>query len=176
MDTKEIQTILTQIGINIGKVDGIIGVKTIGGIKEFQQIFGLASDGIAGEKTVEILNKAKEITHFKVKEFACRHCRVVKLDIELLIKLEELRVAIGDKPIISNSGYRCPTHNKNVGGAKQSLHMFGKASDIRVNGVTPSQVREKADKVFHDGGVLIYNTFVHVDTRGKKQRSDFRTK
>lgn len=176
MNVREIQIILTQIGIDIGKIDGLTGRRTVDGIKQFQKIFGLTSDGIVGKRTIEVLNKAKNVTHFKIKEFACRHCGQVKLDIELLVKMEELRTAIGNKGIISNSGYRCPIHNGNVGGAKQSLHMFGKASDIRVNGMTPSQVREKADKVFHNGGVLIYNSFVHVDVRGRRQRSDFRTK
>lgn len=44
--------------------------------------------------------------------------------------LEPLRAHWG-KPIIVTSGYRAPSVNKAVGGAKNSDHMFGAAADIR---------------------------------------------
>lgn len=44
--------------------------------------------------------------------------------------LDPLRELYG-KPIIVNSGYRCPKLNKAVGGAKNSQHTLGQASDIR---------------------------------------------
>lgn len=43
--------------------------------------------------------------------------------------LDPLRTLWG-KPLIVNSGYRCPTLNKSVGGAKTSQHMTGQAADI----------------------------------------------
>ncbi|WP_418308481.1 YcbK family protein, partial [Parasutterella sp.] len=44
--------------------------------------------------------------------------------------LEEIRDEFG-KPIVVNSGYRSPEHNKNIGGAKNSYHVKGMAADIR---------------------------------------------
>jgi uncharacterized protein YcbK (DUF882 family) len=44
-------------------------------------------------------------------------------------RLQGLRTAFGETIGIS-SGYRCPTHNKAVGGAKKSLHVEGRAADI----------------------------------------------
>ena len=44
---------------------------------------------------------------------------------------EMLRTAVG-KPLIVESGYRCPTHNAAVGGAALSPHVFGMAIDVRV--------------------------------------------
>ena len=170
-NVKELQTILNQIGIDVGKADGIAGPKTTAGIKQFQKIFGLAVDGIAGPKTWSVLDKAKNVKHFKVKEFACKHCGEIKIDINLLVKLEELRRAIGNRPIIINSGYRCPTHNKNVGGAKNSQHLYGKAADIRVPNMSPRTLEKFADTVFANGGVGMGGaTIVHVDTRGYKAR------
>ena len=170
-NVKQLQEILTQIGIDVGKIDGIDGPKTRAGIRQFQKIFGLAVDGIAGPKTWAVLNEAKNIKHFKIQEFTCRHCGEIKIDINLLAKLEELRRAIGNRPIIINSGYRCPTHNKNVGGAKNSQHMYGKAVDIRVNGMSPRTLEKYADTVFSNGGVGMGGaTIVHVDTRGYKAR------
>ena len=43
--------------------------------------------------------------------------------------LDPLREWYG-KPIIVNSGYRCPALNKAVGGATTSQHMSGQAADI----------------------------------------------
>lgn len=44
--------------------------------------------------------------------------------------LQPLRDAVG-KPIIINSGFRCPAVNARVGGAAASAHLYGRAADIR---------------------------------------------
>ena len=87
---------------------------------------------------------------------------------DLLTKLEQLRYRLGGKAILINSGYRSPAHNKRVGGASQSQHLYGKAVDIVVRGGKPSVVYREADKLFN--GVGKYNTFTHVDTRSWKAR------
>jgi len=43
--------------------------------------------------------------------------------------LEPARVIVG--PIIINSGFRCDSVNRKVGGVKNSQHLFGQAADIR---------------------------------------------
>lgn len=170
-DVKTIQEILNQIGIDVGKVDNKMGNKTRQGIREFQKIFGLTVDGIAGKNTWAVLNKAKGITHFKVKEFACQHCREIKIDINLLVKLEELRKAVGNKPLVIRSAYRCPIHNKNVGGASKSQHIYGKAVDIVHRSIGRGLLEKHAQRVFANGGVgLGGNNIVHVDTRNGKAR------
>ena len=37
-----------------------------------------------------------------------------------------------NQPVTINSGYRCPTHNRNVGGVSNSRHTKGEAADIVV--------------------------------------------
>ena len=77
--------------------------------------------------------------HFQPKEFASKDGRpspyplVVQEGLYQL--LEEIRYEFG-KPIIVNSGYRSPEHNKSVGGAKNSYHVKGMAehSFSRENG------------------------------------------
>jgi len=49
--------------------------------------------------------------------------------------LEPLRVALG-KPVVVTSGYRGPELNRAIGGAKYSAHMYGRAADIHVPGMT----------------------------------------
>ena len=90
------------------------------------------------------------------------------MDKNLLLKLEQLRYNLGGKAVVINSGYRTPAHNKKVGGASGSQHLYGKAADIVVKGVKPSTVYDAADKLFN--GVGKYNTFTHVDTRSYKAR------
>lgn len=165
---KKLQTKLNGLGINAGNPDGIFGNGTEKAVKELQKIFGLGADGIVGKNTWNLLEKLEKVKHFKLKEFACKHCGQVKLDINLLLKLEELRVKTG--PLIINSGYRCPTHNKNVGGAKNSQHIKGTAADVRATKMSPSNVYNHANRIFSNGGVGKYNTFTHVDVRGYRSR------
>ena len=44
--------------------------------------------------------------------------------------LEEVRRALGGKPVHVNSGYRCASLNSAIGGAANSMHMRGLAADI----------------------------------------------
>lgn len=57
--------------------------------------------------------------------------------------LDPLRELYG-KPIIVNSGYRCPKLNKAVGGARNSQHLIGQASDIR----TVANTKESNKQLF----------------------------
>jgi uncharacterized protein YcbK (DUF882 family) len=75
------------------------------------------------------INEIRVAPHFVLREFQCRCCGCVKLSPGLLERLEDLREALG-RPIIVTSGYRCPAHNRAVGGAARSLHMAGRAADV----------------------------------------------
>lgn len=110
------------------------------------------------------MNNIQVSKNFKLREFACKDgSNLVKLDSELLDKLQKLRTRI-NKPIIITSGYRTPEHNKKVGGASNSQHLYGKAVDIKVNGMTPSQLKVHAEKIGFKG-IGLYKTFLHVDVR-----------
>jgi len=109
------------------------------------------------------MNKFQLTKHFNLREFQCRCCGQVKVDSRLVDKLQMFRYVIG-RPIIITSGYRCPEHNRAVGGAPKSKHMEGIAADIRVEGMTPKQVAELADKAGFTG-IGIYDNFVHLDIR-----------
>ena len=54
--------------------------------------------------------------------------------------LEDVRTAIGDRPILINSAYRSKAVNDAVGSKDTSQHRLGCAADIRVPGMTPDQV------------------------------------
>ena len=110
--------------------------------------------------------------HFKEAEFACNHCGKLHPDgipQALIDALERIRQHYG-VPVNINSGYRCPTHNANVGGASNSLHMQGKAADFWMKGIDPAQVYADIDMHWPNGGLGKYATFTHIDVRGYHSR------
>ena len=99
---------------------------------------------------------------------------VKPIDPGLLDLLHELHGTLGvDQPFHVISGYRSPQTNallRTLGGtdsgvASGSLHMVGKAIDIRVPGVDLDRLRRSA-LALKLGGVGFYphSNFVHVDT------------
>ena len=96
------------------------------------------------------------------------------MDPQLMDVLNQVRALTGaqDKPIHIISGYRSPKTNEMLhdasaksGVATHSMHMDGKATDIRIPGV-PLDYLHKAAMSLKDGGVGYYpkSDFVHVDT------------
>jgi uncharacterized protein YcbK (DUF882 family) len=87
--------------------------------------------------------------------------------------LEQIRAACGDRSIYLTSGYRSPSHNAAVGGAQLSQHVEGRAVDLVVDGMAPSDVHHKilmlavAGKLPLLGGLGVYPRWVHVDTRDR---------
>jgi len=62
-------------------------------------------------------------------------------DDKLTELLQRLRSLIG-RPIIITSGYRCPKHDREVGGPGTSFHTKGLAADFYVPGVPLDQLKE----------------------------------
>lgn len=109
--------------------------------------------------------------HFKVKEFACKDgSDVVLISYKLGHLLQKIRSHF-NAPVIINSAYRTTSHNKQVGGATTSQHLYGTAADIVVKGVDPAAVADYAETLLEGtGGIGRYATFTHVDTRQTKSR------
>ena len=110
--------------------------------------------------------------HFRAEEFTCNHCGSAGPGVpqELLDVLEEVRDWAGC-PVVINSGYRCPTHNANVGGAPQSKHLEGIAADIRLTEVASNRVADHLEGEYPDRyGIGRYDSFTHIDIRPTKAR------
>lgn len=84
-------------------------------------------------------------------------------------RLEVVRELLGGKPIRINSGFRTEAHNREVGGVKGSQHLFGRAADIVVEGLTPQQVQAVLKD--WDGGMGCYDSWTHLDTWLKRRWS-----
>ncbi|MBE9139706.1 DUF882 domain-containing protein [Nodosilinea sp. LEGE 07088] len=75
-----------------------------------------------------------------------------------------------NRPFQINSWYRPPAVNQAVGGARGSQHLFGKAADIQVQGLSGRQVAN-AVMLSWPGGIGIYGNIpniIHLDTGPKR--------
>ena len=108
---------------------------------------------------------------FRVREFRCKNgVDPIFIDTALVELLQKIRDHFG-APITINSAYRTPEYNKKIGGSTYSQHQYGKAADIVVKGVKPSDVAAYAEQLMPSyGGVGRYATFTHVDVRDEKSR------
>lgn len=85
------------------------------------------------------------VKYFSRSEFKCKcngkYCNGYPVEMsEKLIKVaERVREHFG-KPINVTSGIRCKQHNANQGGVATSRHMYGRAMDFYINGVTATQI------------------------------------
>ena len=102
---------------------------------------------------------------FKEKEFACKCCGqlppLARENVKALVAviLDPVREKWG-MPVVVNSGYRCPKHNKEVGGVKNSQHLKGEAADIHC------EDNERLKQLIIENGkfdqLIDYGTFLHV--------------
>lgn len=123
--------------------------------------------------------------NFKRQEFDCKcGCKmpieVYENVIKLAGNLQSLRDYLG-RPIKINSAYRCPKHNKKIGGVETSQHILGKAADITVQSLKPIEVYAIIEDlidfgVMLQGGLGLYDTFVHYDIRKTRARWDYSNK
>ena len=125
---------------------------------------------------IQAYSKAKDgnkklSANFKVKEFACTDgSDPIFIDSDLVNVLQKIRSYFG-KAVTITSAYRTPGKNKACGGTTYSQHLYGRAADIKVNGVAPKKVAAYAEQLLKNrGGIGIYKTFTHIDTRATKSR------
>ena len=110
-------------------------------------------------------------TNFKFGEFYCNGVRppeqywenIKELATELQVLRDKLKRAI-----VITSGWRSVQHNKNVGGASRSQHLYGKAADIKVSGMHSKMVPLYVCRYTKLNGIGVsysMNSITHVDTR-----------
>ena len=100
---------------------------------------------------------------FSPAEIASRSDGEIKINTQAMDKLQSLRNRLG-KPLIVNSGYRSPAHNRAVGGAPASKHMLGTAFDISMSNHDPVVFEAAARAVgFLGFGYYPRSGFMHID-------------
>ena len=97
---------------------------------------------------------------------------------ELAALLEAIRLHFGC-PVAITSGFRTAAHNASIPGASpHSQHLYGRASDFRVEGVSVAEAAAYAETLLPvKGGIGRYPPrkgracgWVHLDTRSTKAR------
>lgn len=143
MQTSEMQSRLQRLGMDAGPADGVMGPRTRTAVARFQLACALPGhhlvvDAIPGPRTWDALAEAGSgnlAPHFGVGELRTRTRRGGPKDgtcwvhRDLLRSLEELRAAVG-RPLPVLSAWRDVAHNRRVGGASQSQHTFGVATEL----------------------------------------------
>ena len=83
----------------------------------------------------------EELTHTDHREFdnVPNSAETANL-IRLAGLLEDVKIALGNKPVMINSAFRCKQVNDAVGSKDTSQHRIGCAADIRVPQMTPDEV------------------------------------
>ena len=103
--------------------------------------------------------------NFSPQEMACRGTGKLAIDERSMDMLQALRDELG-RPIIINSAFRSPEHNKRVGGASKSYHLRAMAFDCNMTNQEPQKFENAARKVGFKGfGFYRRSRFIHVDSR-----------
>lgn len=109
--------------------------------------------------------------YFQASEYQCKcGCGLKKIKANLAIVVDAIREDAG-VPIRVNSGCRCESHNKTVGGSPRSQHLPDKkgycgAMDLSSHEKTPRELEMLAIRNGAGGiGRNDFKNFVHVDVR-----------
>lgn len=100
---------------------------------------------------------------FSPREMASKREGELVIDEEAMDKLQALRNKLG-RPLLVTSAYRSKAHNSAVGGAQESLHLSGRAFDIRMDNHDPKEFEAAARSVGFTGfGYYPKQGFMHID-------------
>ncbi len=161
-------------------VDGAFGPGTKAAVIRLQGAYGLAADGVAGPSTHGALNALESgdgsTAHFEYAEFHSKDgsgfsggkvgAATVQENVRrLMYKLEALRLKSGGSAVTVNSGFRSIAHNASVGGASNSMHVYGVAADVVVSGRTTLQTYRVAETCGFSGLEAYTHSWQHCDSR-----------
>ncbi|MFB7452708.1 D-Ala-D-Ala carboxypeptidase family metallohydrolase [Streptomyces sp. NPDC056194] len=161
-------------------LDGDFGPGTEAALRRFQAAYGLTVDGVAGSQTFSRLDALESsdgsTAHFDFSEFESKDgsgfsggkvsATTVKENVRRnMYKLEALRKKCGDLAVTVNSGFRSISHNASVGGAANSMHLYGIAADVAISGLSTKTVYQKAETCGYSGLETYTVSWQHVDSR-----------
>lgn len=111
------------------------------------------------------------------REFGCRcddiFCRALIVSAELIRAYYNFRCVVST-PLKINSGFRCTAHNYCEGGTALSRHLTGEAIDISLETIEDLDSNDIRKLALKSGFTFVkfYKSFVHLDVRQTKEKSD----
>lgn len=126
-----------------------------------------------------MITTSKQISaHFHSSEFRCQHCGVIKIDENLVQKLENIFTRLHASKCVISSGYRCATYDRRIGGFL-GRHYEGLAADCCYFDKNGKPIPSKIvicvawDLGQLNGMAKITDYYVHLDNRqGSTYRGD----
>jgi len=112
----------------------------------------------------------EELTHTDHREFDnTPNAEETENLTRLAAFLEEVKTALGDKPIFINSAFRSKQVNDAVGSKDTSQHRIGCAADIRLSDMTPDQVVRSllATDLGFDQIIREFDRWTHISVPNK---------
>lgn len=117
--------------------------------------------------------------NFSKHEFDCNDGSEMPSDVleNVRILANHLQVIrdVIEEPISVNSAYRSLSYNRSIGSKDTSQHIKGIAADLSLKETNPQELYNIIEllmdyDIIPQGGLGLYNTFVHVDFRGYNAR------
>lgn len=120
----------------------------------------------------QLVERFKGIRYVSPEEARCqcggKYCNgFPALPDRVMLELADDLRERGGGPLYRSSFLRCPTHNANSNGARNSKHMFGKALDCRIEGLSGQQLLflAQADPRTNYAYIIGNGPYVHVDVK-----------
>lgn len=110
-------------------------------------------------------------THLQAREFQCKcnKCHDFTINDRLPQMLEKIVALLDADHIYISSGYRCPAHDRAVGGAGGGQHTYGNAADFAIEKdgkfIDPRIIAAVAEEVGFGGIGRINLQYIHCDVR-----------
>lgn len=143
------------------------------GVKSNDAIFGIKRQSVRMEvgKNVRLASAAGMLSRLSPNALKTQHSGVnvdcIRPEVLRLISIIERRYR---KKAVVTSGYRSPSRNRKAGGARNSMHIYCKAVDIQVEGVSKWDLAKFMRTIPGRGGVGTYcrTKSVHIDIGPKR--------
>ncbi|ASR37220.1 peptidase M15 [Prauserella marina] len=167
-------------------IDGEFGPATAAAVSRFQQAYGLGGDGVADQSTFDKIYELQDddCTPVNFDYGELNNCNsdwsggnvpAAEAKANALVsmwKLQAMRHAMGDQPIVVNGGFRSVSCNDAVGGAPASRHLFGDAVDLGAGSqgfcALAQQARDHGFREILGPGYPGHDDHVHVAHRSGK--------